>query len=194
MDEDTAATSEREQESHESETNEDEDTDDNSEVLRGGSVALVDHVGFLEIHGENEENDEDVNVEIESDDAELDDLGDEGIEIVSVSDEDYSEVEGNSSNEGDNNNDDDDDDDKDDKTKMTFDISLPNSHMYMGEGMEDLHGRTIHTEGDTIIMPLYFQPGVVLAPGQTLPLNLFHPHPIAMMKKVTFQLILKLNQ
>ena len=46
----------------------------------------------------------------------------------------------------------------------------------MGENMEHLPGRTIHDDDQVVMMPLFFLPGVVLVPGQILPLNLFHPH------------------
>jgi len=105
---------------------------------------------------------------------------DEGIEIVQATDEE-SDIDSSSSSscqsEGE-------EEQHEKKKRTTFDTSLPNSHVYMGDNMEELHGRTIHPEGEVVIMPLFFQPGVVLAPGQTLPLNLFHPHPISMMKKV----------
>ena len=68
--------------------------------------------------------------------------------------------------------------------KIDFDASLPSTHMYLGSDMQELHGRTIHDNHEIVMMPLFFLPGVVLMPGQTLPLNLFHPQPIAMMKRV----------
>ena len=45
----------------------------------------------------------------------------------------------------------------------------------MGDDMEDLHGRTVHADGELVVLPLFFLPGVVLLPGQILPLTLFHP-------------------
>lgn len=45
----------------------------------------------------------------------------------------------------------------------------------MGADMEELHGRTVHADGEIVLLPLFFLPGVVLVPGQTLPLHLFHP-------------------
>ncbi|XP_057312965.1 protein cereblon-like [Hydractinia symbiolongicarpus] len=80
-----------------------------------------------------------------------------------------------------------------------FDPSLPTSHSYMGADMEELHGRTVHADGEIVLLPLFFLPGVVLVPGQTLPLNLFHPQPISMMKRViaadkTFGLMIARSQ
>jgi len=153
--------------------------DELQHINDANELDLEEDVGFLDLEGGEDENsgdghwwdhlaeeDQAVGDEDNGEDLEQDD---EGIEIVQVTDEEESES---------------DDDDSDEKTATTFDMSLPNSHMYMGEDMEELHGRTIHSEGEIVLMPLYFQPGVVLAPGQTLPLNLFHPHPIAMMRKV----------
>ena len=46
----------------------------------------------------------------------------------------------------------------------------------MGENMEQLPGRTLLDDDQVVMMPLFLLPGVVLVPGQILPLNLFHPH------------------
>ena len=41
--------------------------------------------------------------------------------------------------------------------------------------MEELHGRTVHVDGDLVLLPLFHRPGLVIVPGQILPLHLFHP-------------------
>lgn len=135
----------------------------------------VDESDNEEMADEDDESDEGIVNDI---DDRFIDNEDEGIEIIqfignrnNLSDTDESE-----SSE--------DEDAERKKRDTTFDLSLPNSHSYLGENMEELKGRTVHTEGEIVMMPLFFQPGVVLVPGQTLPLNLFHPQPISMMKKV----------
>lgn len=50
--------------------------------------------------------------------------------------------------------------------------------------MEDVRGRTFHEEGATISLPVIQLPGMVLVPGQTIPLHLFHQHTVAMLKGV----------
>ena len=41
--------------------------------------------------------------------------------------------------------------------------------------MNELSGRQIHEDGAIVILPLFYQSGVIIVPGQILPLNLFHP-------------------
>jgi len=79
--------------------------------------------------------------------------------------------------------DDDDDDDPEPETREEFDSELPGRHQYLGEGRE-LGGRTILEEGDVLSLPLLNQPGLALVPGQLLPLHLFHPSVISMMRTV----------
>lgn len=67
---------------------------------------------------------------------------------------------------------------------ITFDQSLPVSHSYLGDDLEDVRGRTFHEEGTTISLPVIQLPGMVLVPGQTIPLHLFHQHTVAMLKGV----------
>ncbi|XP_066935165.1 protein cereblon-like [Clytia hemisphaerica] len=69
-------------------------------------------------------------------------------------------------------------------SETTFDTNLPTSHSYLGDDLEILHGRTIHVEGDLVSLPLYNISGIVLIPGQILPLNISHPTAVAMMKRV----------
>lgn len=67
---------------------------------------------------------------------------------------------------------------------ITFDQSLPLSHSYLGDDLEDVRGRTFHEEGATVSLPVIQLPGMVLVPGQTIPLHLFHQHTVAMLKGV----------
>ncbi|XP_065058938.1 protein cereblon-like [Rhopilema esculentum] len=65
-----------------------------------------------------------------------------------------------------------------------FDNTLPITHSYLGEGMEELHGRTIHEANDIVKLPLVLLPGVTLVPNQIVPLHIFHPQSVSMMKRV----------
>ncbi|XP_052085302.1 protein cereblon-like [Mytilus californianus] len=67
---------------------------------------------------------------------------------------------------------------------ITFDTSLPGTHSYLGDDLEDISGRTIYDEDGLVSLPLIKLPGMVLVPGQTIPLTLFHQHVVAMMKEV----------
>ena len=55
---------------------------------------------------------------------------------------------------------------------------------YLGADLEDVHGRTIHDDDSCITLPVLSLPGVVLLPGQMLPLFLFQPSMVAMIKQV----------
>merc|ERR1711983_166384 len=73
--------------------------------------------------------------------------------------------------------------DDDAENREIFDNELPSRHAYLGEGRE-VGGRTILDEDLIVNLPLYNQPGVDLVPGQQLPLHLFHPSVISMMRTV----------
>ena len=53
----------------------------------------------------------------------------------------------------------------------------------MGESRE-VGGRTILEEDIYTDIPLISQPGIILMPGQTLPLTLFQPSVVSMMKRL----------
>ena len=55
---------------------------------------------------------------------------------------------------------------------------------YLGDDLEDVRGRTIHEDDSIVTLPLLCLPGVMLCPGQTIPLQLFQPHIVAMMQRV----------
>eukprot|EP00794_Sanderia_malayensis_P007566 gene7566-8404_t len=70
------------------------------------------------------------------------------------------------------------------RERVDFDKSLPITHSYLGDEMEELHGRTIHCADEIIRMPLLLLPDVTLVPGQILPLHIFNPQSVSMMQKV----------
>ena len=84
-------------------------------------------------------------------------------------------VDDSSSDDGDDN------DEETDGNREEFDSELPGQHSYLGEGRE-LGGRTILEDDTNISLPLLNQPGLALVPGQLLPLHLFHPAVISMMR------------
>ncbi|XP_064632798.1 protein cereblon-like isoform X2 [Lineus longissimus] len=80
--------------------------------------------------------------------------------------------------------------DKDEKKKkkerrgseVNYDRSLPAAHSYLGSDLEELHGRTIHDDDSYQSLPLLSLPGVVLVPGQTLPLHIFQQQIVSMIR------------
>ncbi|XP_078678417.1 protein cereblon-like [Branchiostoma floridae x Branchiostoma belcheri] len=74
--------------------------------------------------------------------------------------------------------------DKDGKRNINFDQSLPASHTYLGSDHEEYSGRTVLDDESYVNLPLLTLPSVVLIPGQTLPLQLFQPQTISMMRHV----------
>nr|XP_015930169.1 protein cereblon isoform X2 [Parasteatoda tepidariorum] len=64
---------------------------------------------------------------------------------------------------------------------VSYDTSLPALHSYLGTDLEELSGRTVLDDDSCQTIPLLALPGVVLIPGQTLPLQLFNPSTIEMM-------------
>lgn len=69
-------------------------------------------------------------------------------------------------------------------TVITFDPSLPTSHAYLGSDMEEFHGRTVHDDDSCQTIPVLPHTAVMLVPGQTLPLQLFRPQEVSMMRSV----------
>ncbi|XP_064154783.1 protein cereblon [Anguilla rostrata] len=65
---------------------------------------------------------------------------------------------------------------------INFDPSLPTSHAYLGADMEEFHGRTVHDDDSCQTIPVLPHMAVMLVPGQTLPLQLFRPHEVSMMR------------
>ncbi|XP_064119954.1 protein cereblon-like [Macrobrachium nipponense] len=68
-----------------------------------------------------------------------------------------------------------------------FDVTLPSRHTYLGETQE-LRGRTMQDENDYITIPLLHDNNLlmnlVLVPTQTLPMTVFHPLNISMLRNV----------
>ncbi|XP_046852634.1 protein cereblon-like isoform X2 [Xenia sp. Carnegie-2017] len=71
----------------------------------------------------------------------------------------------------------------DEETKIKFDQSLPSSHTYLGEEMNDVLGRTVMEEDNVVSIPLISLPNL-LVPGETLPLHTFNPQIVLMMKNI----------
>uniref|UniRef100_A0A3P9P9B6 Protein cereblon n=1 Tax=Poecilia reticulata TaxID=8081 RepID=A0A3P9P9B6_POERE len=69
-------------------------------------------------------------------------------------------------------------------SNITFDPSLPTSHAYLGSDMEEFHGRTVHDDDSCQTIPVLPHTAVMLVPGQTLPLQLFRPQEVSMMRSV----------
>ena len=55
---------------------------------------------------------------------------------------------------------------------------------YLGDDLEEVRGRTVLEDDSCLELPLLSLPGVVLVPGQTLPLQLFQPATVSMIRNV----------
>uniref|UniRef100_A0A3P9LUN6 Protein cereblon n=1 Tax=Oryzias latipes TaxID=8090 RepID=A0A3P9LUN6_ORYLA len=77
-----------------------------------------------------------------------------------------------------------DSDEADKPSAITFDPSLPTSHAYLGSDMEEFHGRTVHDDDSCQTIPVLPHTAVMLVPGQTLPLQLFRPQEVSMMRSI----------
>ncbi|XP_035968342.2 protein cereblon isoform X4 [Halichoerus grypus] len=67
---------------------------------------------------------------------------------------------------------------------INFDTSLPTSHTYLGADMEEFHGRTLHDDDSCQVIPVLPQVMMILIPGQTLPLQLFRPQEVSMVRNL----------
>ncbi|XP_015764904.1 PREDICTED: protein cereblon-like isoform X2 [Acropora digitifera] len=76
------------------------------------------------------------------------------------------------------------DSDGEESDAINFDPSLPAQHQYLGEEMDEFSGRTYHEPGSHVTLPLLMRPDLVLVPGQTLPLHLFRPQIVSMIKNI----------
>ena len=65
-----------------------------------------------------------------------------------------------------------------------YDVCLPAQHSYLGNNLRELAGRVLLDDESLVTIPLLSLPGVVLIPGQILPLQLEHPTLISMMLNV----------
>lgn len=68
---------------------------------------------------------------------------------------------------------------------------------YLGSDLEELSGCTLYDDHSVVSLPLLIQQyGTVAMPGQTLPLSLYHPHTITLLRQAiekdrTFGLVVK---
>lgn len=69
-------------------------------------------------------------------------------------------------------------------TSQNYDTSLPGTHSYLGTDLEDVRGRTVYEDNSIVTLPLVPLPGVVLVPGQVIPLHLFQQHLIAALRRL----------
>ncbi|XP_029457332.1 protein cereblon isoform X2 [Rhinatrema bivittatum] len=67
---------------------------------------------------------------------------------------------------------------------INFDPSLPTSHAYLGSDMEEFHGRTLHDDDSCQLLPVLPHVMMMLIPGQTLPLQLFRPQEVSMVRNL----------
>lgn len=55
---------------------------------------------------------------------------------------------------------------------------------YLGSDMEEFHGRTLHDDDSCPVIPVLPQVVMTLIPGQTLPLQLFSPQEVSMVRNL----------
>lgn len=67
---------------------------------------------------------------------------------------------------------------------VNFDQTLPGTHSYLGNDLEEVRGRTILDENSEIILPILGRVNVVLVPGQVIPLQLYVQSEVAMIRRV----------
>lgn len=68
--------------------------------------------------------------------------------------------------------------------RVSYDTSLPAQHSYLGTDLVDVQGRTVLDDDYLVTLPLLSLPGLILVPGQVLPLQLQHPALVGMMRKI----------
>ena len=68
--------------------------------------------------------------------------------------------------------------------RVSYDTSLPAQHSYLGSDLVDVQGRVVLDDDYLVTMPLLSLPGLILVPGQVLPLQLQHPALVGMMRKI----------
>ncbi|RWS01038.1 protein cereblon-like protein [Dinothrombium tinctorium] len=67
---------------------------------------------------------------------------------------------------------------------ISYDTTLPAQHSYLGSDLEELSGRVVLDDQSFVSIPLLTLRGVILVPGQVLPLQLELPSLVAMMKRI----------
>lgn len=65
-----------------------------------------------------------------------------------------------------------------------FDTALPVRHSYLGNNLEELRGRTVLEDGSIQTLPILRQSGLILVPGQTLPLTVSNPTTVSMFRNI----------
>lgn len=70
----------------------------------------------------------------------------------------------------------------DENGDLNFDLTLPATHSYLGQNLEELRGRTILDDGIYMNLPLLVKQSVILFPGQTLPMTVFNEQTIDMLR------------
>ncbi|XP_043938001.1 protein cereblon isoform X2 [Protopterus annectens] len=86
--------------------------------------------------------------------------------------------------ENENEMDTEDSDEAEKPNEINFDCSLPTSHAYLGSDLEEFHGRTVHDEESCQVIPVLPHVAMMLIPGQTLPLQLFRPQEVSMVRNL----------
>jgi len=65
-----------------------------------------------------------------------------------------------------------------------MDLIMTYCVQYLGSDMEEFHGRTLHDDDSCQVIPVLPHVMVMLIPGQTLPLQLFHPQEVSMVRNL----------
>ncbi|KAG8323202.1 hypothetical protein J6590_009849 [Homalodisca vitripennis] len=69
-----------------------------------------------------------------------------------------------------------------DQSEEQFDTDLPSLHSYLGAELEVVRGRTVLEDGAIVTLDMLQPADLVLVPGQTLPLTVFDPPTINMLR------------
>lgn len=74
--------------------------------------------------------------------------------------------------------------DHEQQPREDYDLSLPAQHVYLGSNLHELSGRVVLDDESVVDIPILHLAGVVLIPGQILPLQLEHPTLVAMILSI----------
>ena len=67
---------------------------------------------------------------------------------------------------------------------VSYDMRLPIQHSYLGSDLNELSGRVVLEDDSITTIALLSLPGVILVPGQILPMQIQHPTLIAIVRKI----------
>lgn len=67
---------------------------------------------------------------------------------------------------------------------LDYDVSLPAQHTYLGSNLHELSGRVVLDDESIVNIPILSLSGVIMIPGQILPLQLEHPTLVTMMMTI----------